>query len=93
MIKIDLKQYQSIEFQYHTGTRYVALIQYDYGHIWKLKILGVSRLIDALRYDDDLYHSQLLAVTHRDLLEGELHDFVAEEINKRFNYELECVPF
>lgn len=94
MIAIDLKDYETVEFKYHTGTRYVLLTRYDYGHIWNLKITGLRTMADALTVpDDDFFHSQVLAITHRDLIQGDLGKFINEEVNKKFKPELELVPF
>ena len=96
MIPIRLKDYESVEFHYLTGTRYVSLIRYDYGHTWKLKIVGLRAMLDAFCVpDDDFYHSQVLAITHRDLLTGELGEWVNKEVNERFSNQLEheLVPF
>jgi hypothetical protein len=43
--------------------------------------------------DEDFIHSQILAITHRDLLSGDLADFVNDEVNNKFKPELELVPF
>ena len=94
MIPINLKDYEKVEFKYHTGTRYVLLTRYDYGHLWNLKITGLRTMADAMTVlDDDFYHSQVLAITHRDLIQGELGDFINDEVNKKFKPELELIPF
>lgn len=96
MIPIDLKDYETVEYKYHTGTRFVSLIRYDYGHSWRLVVVGLRTMLDAFTVpDDDFYHSQVLAITHRDLLTGNLGEWVNKQINEQFKADLEheLVPF
>ena len=94
MIPLNLNDYETVDFSYHTGTRYVLLTRYEYGHIWHLKVTGLRTMADAFTVpDEDFIHSQILAITHRDLLSGDLADFVNDEVNNKFKPELELVPF
>ena len=94
MININLKNYENVEFRYHTGTRYVLITKYDYGQTWDLKITGLRIMADAFTViDDNLRHSIPLIITHRELLQGEVKKFVDNEVNKKFKPELELIPF
>lgn len=94
MITINLNDYETIEFHYHTGTRYVLLTRYEYGHEWELKVTGLKLMSDAFTVpDDDIFNSRIIAITHRDLLDGELGNFVNNQVNKKFKPELELIPF